>query len=137
MAKFWITPPELYKKWDKEFNFDFDPCPLNPQQNALQIAWGKSNYVNPPYMKKDTLFEKGKKGPTAFVRKAIEEQKKGNSSFLVLSTPSYVNLLLDANAQVRSLGKIRWIDANTNIQQRYASTSVTGFYLKSINKTLD
>jgi hypothetical protein len=128
MTKFWITPPELYKKWEEEFNFDFDPCPLNPQENGLHIQWGKSNYVNPPFMSKDMLFEKG--GPTAFVRKAIEEQKKGNSSFLVLSTPSYVNLLLDADAKVRSLGRIRWIDADTNIQQRSASTAVSGFYLE-------
>ena len=128
MTKFWITPPELYKKWEDEFNFDFDPCPLNPQENGLHIQWGKSNYVNPPFMSKDMLFEKG--GPTAFVRKAIEEQKKGNSSFLVLSTPSYVNLLLDADAKVRSLGRIRWIDADTNIQQRSASTAVSGFYLE-------
>jgi len=127
LNKFWVTPPELYKKWNDEFNFDFDPCPLNPLQDGLKINWGKNNYVNPPYCSKDMLFQKG--GPTAFVRKAIEEQKKGNSSFLVLSTPSYVNLLIDANAKVRSLGRINWIDANTNIPQRSASTSVTGFFL--------
>ena len=27
IKKYWLTPPELYKKLDNEFNFDFDPCP--------------------------------------------------------------------------------------------------------------
>lgn len=45
----WTTPPELYAELDREFHFDFDPCPSNPTFDGLNIAWGKSNYVNPPY----------------------------------------------------------------------------------------
>ena len=25
----WATPPSLYDELNAEFNFDFDPCPLN------------------------------------------------------------------------------------------------------------
>lgn len=47
----WQTPDEVYKKLDDEFNFDFDPCPPNPQFDGLSISWGNSNFVNPPYGK--------------------------------------------------------------------------------------
>lgn len=45
----WSTPPDFYKKLDEEFHFDFDPCPLNPTFDGLQVAWGGYNYMNPPY----------------------------------------------------------------------------------------
>tara|TARA_Y100000310_G_C20598894_1_gene771963 strand:+ start:179 stop:580 length:402 start_codon:yes stop_codon:yes gene_type:complete len=45
----WETPVELYEELDREFHFDFDPCPNNPTFDGLNISWGKSNYVNPPY----------------------------------------------------------------------------------------
>jgi len=45
----WETPPELYKALNEEFNFDFDPCPINPKFDGLSVQWGKRNYVNPPY----------------------------------------------------------------------------------------
>ena len=48
----WKTPLELYRKLDREFHFDFDPCPINPTFDGLSIPWGKSNYVNPPYGRK-------------------------------------------------------------------------------------
>ena len=42
------TPKEL----DKEFQFDFDPCPLNPtpEFDGLKVSWqNKRVYCNPPY----------------------------------------------------------------------------------------
>ncbi|HDY66251.1 MAG TPA: adenine methyltransferase [Candidatus Scalindua sp.] len=45
----WRTPEEIYDKLDKEFHFDFDPCPTNPKFDGLEIEWGKCNFVNPPY----------------------------------------------------------------------------------------
>lgn len=64
----WKTPAEVYNGLNEEFNFDFDPCPLNenPDFNGLTIEWGKSNFVNPPYSdisnwcKKS--YEEGQKG---------------------------------------------------------------------------
>ena len=51
----WITPPELYQKLNEEFNFNFDPCPIEwtPQThpNGLEIEWRERNFVNPPYSK--------------------------------------------------------------------------------------
>jgi hypothetical protein len=67
----YATPPEFYKELDKRFNFDFDPCPYNEEEivvDGLEIEWGGRNFVNPPYSQK--LKE-------AFVRKGVEEMKKG------------------------------------------------------------
>jgi len=111
MKKYWLTPPEIYAALNDEFHFDFDPCPcpLPENYNALEVDWGKSNYVNPPFRKKDGPHG----GPTAFVRKAIAEKEKGNTSVLMVPVQSYVNLLLEAGAELRSAGRVRWLEADT------------------------
>ena len=49
----WETPKELYNSLNAEFDFDFDPCPINCKSfDGLEIDWGKSNFVNPPYSQK-------------------------------------------------------------------------------------
>lgn len=63
----WTTPKWLYDLLDGEFNFDFDPCPLNPTFDGLKIEWGKRNYVNPPYGR----------GVIEWIRKGFEEWCKG------------------------------------------------------------
>jgi hypothetical protein len=47
------------------------------------------------------------------VRKAIAEQKAGRTSVLTIPTQSYVNLLLEAGAELRSLGRVRWLEATS------------------------
>ena len=127
IKKYWLTPPKLFKKLDSEFHFDFDPCPYPKPENydSIKLDWKNMNYVNPIFRRKDSDF---KYGPTAFVRKAITEQKKGRSSFLTLPTQSYVNLLLEAGAKLRSLGRVKWLDINTK-QPMKTPSSITGFYL--------
>ena len=119
---YWLTPPDLYTLLDKEFKFDFDPCPYPKTLNSLDLEWGKMNFVNPPFHKMNGC------GPTAFVRKAIEEAQKGRSSFLTLPTQSYVNLLLEAGAQLRSLGRVKWLEIHTQKPMKSPSP-ITGFFL--------
>ena len=67
----YATPPEFYNELNKRFNFDFDPCPYNEGEvkaNGLEIEWGKSNFINPPYSRKIKEL---------FIKKGIEESKKG------------------------------------------------------------
>jgi len=76
----YATPPELYNELNKEFNFDFDPCPYNenpitPETDGLLKDWGKSNFVNPPYSLK--LKE-------SFIKKALQEQIRGNTSVFLI-----------------------------------------------------
>lgn len=87
----WATPNELYDELNKEFGFDFDPCPLNlgeitPENDGLLIEWGKSNYINPPYSRK--LKE-------AFVIKAIEVSKTGRLCVMLLPVSTSTALFHD------------------------------------------
>lgn len=45
----WQTPLEVYELLNTEFDFDFDPCPVNPSFDGFNINWGKRNFINPPY----------------------------------------------------------------------------------------
>jgi hypothetical protein len=94
---YWLTPPELYKKLDDEFHFDFDPCPYpEPEWDGLEVEWGKMNYVNP-------LFSQ----PTRWVRKALAELEKGKESVIVKPVSTSTYLLLEY--QARRLGNVKWI----------------------------
>jgi hypothetical protein len=110
---YWLTPPELYAELDAEFAFDFDPCPypLPEGFDGLTCEWGRSNYVNPPF---GSIIHQGKKkGPTAWVRKAIEECRKGKRVVLVYPVDKWVLMLmaeiLGDHAQVRNLGDVKWL----------------------------
>jgi hypothetical protein len=97
---------------DAEFHFDFDPCPY-PRPfgfDGLTSSWGNSNYCNPPFLMADEMYQRGM---TAFVHKAIEEHKQGKTVVLILPTKHFVNLLLEAGAEVRSAGRIPWLDTST------------------------
>lgn len=108
----WATPKDFYNKLNKEFNFDFDPCPLNHNLelwNGLEIEWGKVNFVNPPYSRE--LKEK-------FVIKAIEESKKGKTCVMLLpvstSTKLFHNYILPNAKDIRFVFKrIKFLGINT------------------------
>ena len=110
----WATPKEFYDKLNQEFNFDFDPCPLNlgeitPENDGLLIEWGLSNFVNPPYSRE--LKEK-------FVIKAIEESKKGKLCVMLLpvstSTKLFHDHILPNQKEIRFIkGRIKFLGINT------------------------
>ncbi len=85
----YATPPSLYNELNSRFNFDFDPCPYNEgdvKVNGLDIEWGNSNFVNPPYSRK--LKE-------AFVKKGIEEMKKGKLCVFLIPVSTSTKLFHD------------------------------------------
>ena len=97
--RYWLTPPELMKALKKEFKFTVDACPYPRPKGfcGLKAKWGKSTYVNPPFF-----------GPTAWVRKAIEEHKNGKTVVMVFPTDKWIHYFLKAGAELRSLGDVRW-----------------------------
>jgi hypothetical protein len=106
---YWLTPPALYAQLDAQMHFDFDPCPcpLPEGFDGLTQPWGKSNYVNPPF---GSIMHQGKKkGPTAWVRKALAEQALGNDVTLVYPIDKWVLMLVAAGAEISNLGDVRWL----------------------------
>lgn len=108
----WATPKEIYNKLNEEFNFDFDPCPFQHNTDiwdGLEIEWKERNFINPPYSRE--LKER-------FVRKAIEESKKGKLCVMLLpvstSTKLFHNDILPNQKDIRFFkGRIKFCGINT------------------------
>ncbi len=129
---YWITPPELYAALDAEFAFDFDPAPypLPPGFDGLTGDWGQSNYLNPPF---GSIIHQGrKKGPTAWVRKAIEQQQQGKRVVLVYPVDKWVLMLVKAGAQIRNLGDVRWLATEDGSQGKGTGRHIACFVLEPI-----
>jgi hypothetical protein len=96
---YWLTPPALMEQMQLEFKFDFDACPYPKPDDfdGLIADWGQSTYVNPPF-----------KGPTAWMRKAIAENKKGKRVVVVFPIDKWVLMMLEAGATVRNLRDVKW-----------------------------
>jgi len=104
----WATPEYLYKELDSEFHFDYDPCPLNGR-GGLEGDWGERNYINPPYSRQ--LKE-------AFVKKAIEQSKKGKLCIMLLPVSTSTKLFhehIKPNAkEIRFVkGRIKFLGIST------------------------
>jgi len=129
---YWLTPPELYAQLNAEFGpFDFDPCPypVPPGFDGLTCEWGQRNYVNPPF---GSIMHNGrKKGPTAWMRKAIEEQAKGKLSVVVYPVDKWVLMMLKATGatNVRNLGDVRWHAIEDGSQGKGTGRHIAAFVL--------
>lgn len=104
----WETPDYLYNELNKEFKFDFDPCPLNADFDGLEVEWGRSNFINPPYNRIDK---------PKFIQKAFDEWKKGKTCILLIpvstSTVQFHELILP-HAEIRFIkGRVSFKGINT------------------------
>lgn len=76
------TPQLLFESLNKEFGFNFDPCPINSEgmrsADGFGGDWGTRTYVNPPWSKT------GK-----WVREAIRQHKEGR--LVVMFTPANIS----------------------------------------------
>jgi hypothetical protein len=127
---YWLTPPSLMEALSNEFNFDFDPCPfpLPHGFDGLTCEWGQSNYVNPPF---GSIIKDGKKyGPTAWARKAIQEQAKGKDVVLVYPIPKWVLMLIQASIEVRNLGDVKWCSIEDGSPGKGIGQHIACFILK-------
>lgn len=127
---YWITPPELYARLHAEFEFEFDPCPypLPEGFDGLTCDWGRSNYVNPPFG--SIMHDGKKKGPTAWVRKAILEQGRGNRTVLVYPVDKWVLMLIKASKEIRNLGDVRWLATEDGSAGKGTGRHIAAFVLE-------
>ena len=141
---YWLTPPDLYAELDAEFCFDFDPCPFPKPQgfDGLTCEWGQRNYVNPPF---GSIMHQGpgdekpkKKGPTAWMRKAITEQQKGKLSVVVYPVDKWVLMMLAATGatNVRNLGDVRWCATEDGSTGKGTGRHIAAFILYPANADL-
>ncbi len=83
------TSPDWLLKMYKGY---FDPCPINPEFNGLEIEWKERNFVNPPYSK-----------PKPWIEKAIRESNKGKFVVMLLPvdpTTEWYRLLFEYKAHI-------------------------------------
>ena len=108
----WATPRSFYKELDTEFHFNFDPCPYNhdvQEWDGLLVDWKERNFVNPPY---------SRRGKEAFVKKAVEESRRGKLCVMLLPVSTSTALFHDyvqPNAtEIRFLRRrLKFIGINT------------------------
>jgi len=127
---YWLTPPELYNELDKEFKFNFDPCPypLPEEFDGLTNDWGSSSYCNPPFG--SIIHEGKKKGATAWVRKAIAENEKGKDVVFVFPIDKWVLMMVKAGAEIRNLGDVKWLATEDGSQGKGTGRHIACFVLK-------
>ena len=101
----WRTPKKVYEELNKEFQFDFDPCPENPTFNGLEVEWGLTNFVNPPY-----------KYLAKWIEKSFIEWKKNKTIVMLIpartDTKAFHNFIYP-NAELRFIkGRLCFNDCN-------------------------
>ena len=102
----WATPQKLYDELHKEFNFNFDPCPITwkvGDADGLSIEWGSSTFCNPPYSK-----------VALWIKKAYNESKKGKKVVMLINaitdTKAFHEYIYN-KAEIRFIkGRISFID---------------------------
>lgn len=131
---YWLSPPALLAEVETEFGKFFDPCPFPLPEgfDGLTCEWGAVNYVNPPF---GYIIHQGrKKGPTAWVRKAIEEWKKGKTVVLVYPIDKWVLMLVKAifgeTGDIRNLGDVRWLATEDRSTGKGTGRHIAQFILR-------
>jgi hypothetical protein len=132
---YWLTPPLLMKELQEKFQFDFDACPFPKPEDfdGLTIEWGESTYVNPPFGSIEHECKKTgkikKKGPTAWMRKAIEEHKKGKR-VVVYPIDKWILMMIAAGAKITNLGDVKWVATEDGSEGKGPGRHIAQFVLE-------
>ena len=102
----WQTPPEVYDPLNDEFQFNYDPCPIDWKEgdaDGLAADWGTRTFCNPPYSQ-----------TAKWIRKAHDEWRKGKTIVMLINAVTDTKAFHDyiyGNAELRFVkGRIKFID---------------------------
>lgn len=104
----WPTPTRIYEELNREFRFDFDPCPLGGDTDGLATlftSWrGRRVFCNPPY------------GPQ--IRKWLERAHEAELAVFLIparcDTRWFHEIVLPKAAEIRFIrGRLKFGDAKT------------------------
>jgi len=123
----WETPEYIFNMIYEKYGFTnmFDPCPLKHDKNkwdGLKIDWKPLNYVNPPYNNKDKV---------AFIKKAYQEQLKGNTSLMLIPASTDIAIFHEVilpNAEITFLkGRVKFKGYNSKGEYVTDKAGQSGF----------
>ena len=112
---YWLSPPSLLDDIRKEFGDFFDACPYPKPDDfdGLTDDWGPVGgvaYANIPFG--SVIHQGKKKGPTFWMRKAIEQSQRGRTVVLVYPLDKWVLMVIKhifgEACDIRNLGDVRW-----------------------------
>jgi len=102
----WMTPPEVYDPLNKEFKFNFDPCPIEWKEgdaDGLTVDWGTSTFCNPPYS-----------ATAKWIEKASSESAKGKTVVMLINAVTDTKAFhkyIYGKAEIRFVaGRIKFIN---------------------------
>ena len=102
----YATPIKFYNKLNQEFKFDYDPCPFKSEFNGLETEWNGNIYINPPYS-----------GIEPFIKKGIEELKKGNAKKCVYLIPIRSDTKYWHDLVMKYAKEIRFVKGRLNFNE--------------------
>jgi hypothetical protein len=136
---YWLSPPALLADIRAEFGEFFDACPYPKPDDfdGLTCEWGLVTYANIPFG--SIIHEGKKKGPTAWMRKAITEWQKGKTVVLVYPVDKWLLMMVKAifgeGADIRNLGDVRWHATEDNSQGKGTGRHIAMFILRGSRVT--
>ena len=103
----WMTPPDLLESLTAEFGEMYDPCPPNPTEDGLKLAWPTDRvcFVNPPYSQMKE-----------WVKKSHDEWRAGSTVILLIpprTCTRYFHDYINERAEVRFIkGRLKFVHPN-------------------------
>jgi hypothetical protein len=106
-----LSPKTMWEGIQQQYPGIVDICPYPRPKgyNALTAPWHKMNYANIPFGVTIDPITGKKEGPTAWARRGIVEQAKGNSTLYVFPVDYFFYLLIKAGAVITPRGPVSWV----------------------------